>query len=277
MSIDHIRKEFHHKVVLKDVSFTIATGSIFAFLGSNGAGKSTLLNIIIQILLPTSGRIFMNGKEVLKSKIGVVFQENTLDDDLTIYENLWIRGKLYHISNEKLRHQIIVLSNKLGMASFLHQIYKECSGGQKRIASIARALLMNPKILIMDEATTALDIETRKKLWDFLLEQNKLKNLTIFFSSHYIEEAKVATNLCILKSGVILFHGTYRSLIQKYGKKYLQVQLKDQLLKKEVTSIKQSLLFLEKLDDKKIDTFSVSNSDLEDIFLKLVSYGDISH
>ena len=255
MSIDHIRKEFHHKVVLKDVSFTIPTGSIFAFLGSNGAGKSTLLNIIIQILLPTSGRIFMNGKEVLKSKIGVVFQENTLDDDLTIYENLWIRGKLYHISNEKLRHQIIVLSNKLGMASFLHQIYKECSGGQKRIASIARALLMNPKILIMDEATTALDIETRKKLWDFLLEQNKLKNLTIFFSSHYIEEAKVATNLCILKSGVILFHGTYRSLIQKYGKKYLQVQLKDQLLKKEVTSIKQSLLFLEKLDDKKIDTF----------------------
>lgn len=114
---------------------------------------------------------------------------------------------MYHISNEKLRHQIIVLSNKLGMASFLHQIYKECSGGQKRIASIARALLMNPKILIMDEATTALDIETRKKLWDFLLEQNKLKNLTIFFSSHYIEEAKVATNLCILKSGVILFHG----------------------------------------------------------------------
>ena len=270
ITLKNIKKEYKDKVVLKDVSFKIPKGSIFAFLGSNGAGKSTLLNIIIQILLPTSGKVLMNNDKVLKEKIGIVFQENTLDEELTIYENLIIRGKLYSIKKDLLHKRIIELSKKLGITNFLHTKYKYCSGGQKRIAMIARALIMEPELLIMDEATTALDIETRKKLWNFLLNLNKEKKLTIFFSSHYIEEAENATNLCILKNGNIIFNGSYNDLIRKYSNKQLQINFNNDILKKEVNSIEKALQYLNQLDFKKIDTFSLHNSNLEEIFLKLV-------
>lgn len=270
LTLQNVKKEFNNKVVLKDVSFDIPKGSIFAFLGANGAGKSTLLNIIMQILLPTSGEILMNDKKVLKYKIGVVFQENTFDDELTIYENMMIRGSLYNLKNKELDKKILELAKELGINSFLYTKYKFCSGGQKRIAMIARALLMDPEIIIMDEPTTALDIETRKKVWDFLLRLNKEKNVTIFFSSHYIEEADVATNLCILKSGKIIFNGTYQDLISYYSKKHLQINLKNMTIKKEISSVRKALFYLKQLDFDKIDTFSLSNSNLEDIFLKLV-------
>ena len=174
----------------------------------------------------------MNGGNILKNKIGVVFQENTFDDELTIYENMMIRGKLYNIKKKILEKRILDITTELGINSFLHRKYKYCSGGQKRIAMIARALLMDPEIIIMDEPTTALDIETRRKLWDFLLKLNKEKNVTIFFSSHYIEEADVATNLCILKAGKIFFNGTYEYLISCYSKKHLKINLKDLTIKK---------------------------------------------
>ena len=270
ITLKNIKKEYKDKVVLKDVSFKIPKGSIFAFLGSNGAGKSTLLNIIIQILLPTSGKVLMNNDKVLKEKIGIVFQENTLDEELTIYENLIIRGKLYNIKKYILHKRIMELSKKLGITNFLHTKYKYCSGGQKRISMIARALIMEPELLIMDEATTALDIETRKKLWNFLLNLNKEKKLTIFFSSHYIKEAENATNLCILKNDNIIFNGSYSDLIRKYSNKQLQINFNNDTLKKEVNSIEKALQYLNQLDFKKIDTFSLHNSNLEEIFLKLV-------
>lgn len=272
LTIQHVKKDFHHQPVLKDISFTIPKGSIFAILGLNGAGKSTLLHIIMQILLPTSGKVQMNGKPILKDKIGVVFQENTLDEELTIYENLVLRGRLYQIKRKQLHQRIMYLVKELGMESYLDKKYKHCSGGQKRIAMIARALLMNPEIIIMDEPTTALDIETRKKVWNILLKLNREQQLTIFFSSHYIEEAQIATNLCILKNGIILFHGTYQTLISKYGKKQLQVQLHHSIIKKEISSIHTALHYLSSLDFHNIETFSLSNSNLEDIFLKLVDH-----
>ena len=271
LTLDNIKKQFNHTVVLKGVTFEIPRGSIFAFLGSNGAGKSTLLNIILQILLPTSGKVLMNGEKISKKRIGVVFQENTLDDELTVYDNLMIRGKLYNINKKDLEKKISELAKELGINSFLHTNYKYCSGGQKRIAMIARAIIMNPEIIIMDEATTALDIETRKKVWDFLLKLNKEKRVTIFFSSHYIEEAEIATNLCILKSGKIIFNGTYQELISNYSKKQLEVNVGNIVVKKDMTSVSNALFYLEQLDSRKIDTFSLANSNLEEIFLRLVS------
>ena len=158
-----IKKVFKNKLVFKDITFNIPKGSIFAFLGLNGSGKSTLLNIILEILLPTSGKILMYNNKLKKDKIGVVFQENTFDNELTIYENMIIRGKLYNLKKDYLDNKILELANDLNMTSYLHNKYKYCSGGQKRIAMIAKALLINPDILIMDEPTTALDIEARKK------------------------------------------------------------------------------------------------------------------
>ncbi len=270
LTIQHVKKDFHHQPVLKDISFTIPKGSIFAILGLNGAGKSTLLHIIMQILLPTSGKVQMNGKPILKDKIGVVFQENTLDEELTIYENLVLRGRLYQIKRKQLHQRIMYLAKELGMESYLDKKYKHCSGGQKRIAMIARALLMNPEIIIMDEPTTALDIEARKKVWDYLLKLNKEKNLTIFYSSHYIDEASLATNLCILNKAKIVFNGTYKDLITKYSNKHLEIDLQNNTLKKEINSVSTAISYLNKLDFNKINTFSLKNSNLEEIFLKLV-------
>lgn len=268
--LENIKKEFSHKEILKDVSFTVPKGSVFALLGTNGAGKSTLLNIIMQIFFPTSGRVLMNGEKLLKKQVGVVFQENTFDDDLTIYENLMIRGRLYSIKKEELQRRIQWFSKVLGMNNFLHKKYKLCSGGQKRISMIVRALIINPDIVIMDEPTTALDIETRKKVWDFLLQLNQKKCVTIFFSSHYIEEANIASNLCILKSGKIVFSGTYQELVSKYSKKHLNVKFDNQVIKMEISSVYKALNYLRSLDSHMIDTFSLQNSNLEDIFLRLI-------
>lgn len=276
LSLKDIKKDFGSTSVLKGVSFDIPKGSIFAFLGANGAGKSTLLNIILQILLPTSGEVFMNGEVILKEKIGVVFQENTFDEELSIYENMMLRGRLYGIKKKVLEKRILELSRELGMDSFLYRKYKVCSGGQKRIAMIARALIMNPSIVIMDEATTAIDIETRRKVWEFLLKLNREKGVTIFFSSHYIEEADIATNICILKSGKIIFSGTYQQLISNYSRKQLKINFKDEVIKREISSVKGALSYLEQLDDTKIDTFSLQNSNLEDIFLRLVYHDNVN-
>ena len=276
LSLKNIKKDFGSTSVLKGVSFDIPKGSIFAFLGANGAGKSMLLNIIMQILLPTSGEVFMNGEVILKEKIGVVFQENTFDEELSIYENMMLRGRLYGIKKKVLEKRILELSRELGMDSFLYRKYKVCSGGQKRIAMIARALIMNPSIVIMDEATTAIDIETRRKVWEFLLKLNREKGVTIFFSSHYIEEADIATNICILKSGKIIFSGTYQQLISNYSRKQLKINFKDEVIKREISSVRGAICYLEQLDDTKIDTFSLQNSNLEDIFLRLVYHDNVN-
>ena len=266
-----IKKVFKNKLIFKDITFNIPKGSIFAFLGLNGSGKSTLLNIILEILLPTSGKILMYNNKLKKDKIGVVFQENTFDNELTIYENMIIRGKLYNLKKDYLDNKILELVNDLNMTSYLHNKYKYCSGGQKRIAMIAKALLNDPEIIIMDEPTTALDIEARKKVWDYLLKLNKEKNLTIFYSSHYIDEASLATNLCILNKGKIVFNGTYKDLITKHSNKHLEINMQNNTLKKEINSVSSAISYLNKLDFNKINTFSLKNSNLEDIFLKLIN------
>ena len=276
LSLKDIKKDFGSTQVLKGVSFDIPKGSIFAFLGANGAGKSTLLNIIMQILLPTSGKVLMNGEHILKERIGIVFQENTFDEELSIYENMMIRGSLYHIKKSELNKRILELSRELGMDSFLYRKYKVCSGGQKRIAMIARALIMRPSIVIMGEATTAIDIETRRKVWDFLLRLNREKGITIFFSSHYIEETDIASDICVLKSGKIIFSGTYQELMSNYSRKQLKINFKDETIKKEISSVGGALYYLGQLDDTKIDTFSLQNSNLEDIFLRLVYHDNPS-
>lgn len=276
LSLKDIKKDFSSTQILKGVSFDIPKGSVFAFLGANGAGKSTLLNIIMQILLPTSGKVLMNGEHILKERIGVMFQENTFDEELSIYENMMIRGRLYHIKKSELNKRILELSRELGMDSFLYRKYKVCSGGQKRIAMIARALIMRPSIVIMDEATTAIDIETRRKVWDFLLRLNREKGITIFFSSHYIEEADIASDICVLKSGKIIFSGTYQELMSNYSRKQLKINFKDETIKKEISSVGGALYYLGQLDNTKIDTFSLQNSNLEDIFLRLVYHDNPS-
>lgn len=273
LRIDNINKSIKHTEILKNVSFNIPKGSIFAFLGPNGSGKSTLINILVELIKPSSGEFIIesNAFDNKKSynKIGIVFQDNTLDEDLTVYDNLVIRGSLYKIDKKRLKNNIIKIIELLNMKEFVNKKYGECSGGQKRIAMIARAVIIEPSILILDEPTTALDPKIRKTVWNVILKLNKEKNMTIFFSSHYLEEAYYATYICILNKGKILFEGKTRNLLNQSGLKKLTIKKKNNSLEKQVNSIKDGLYYINSVNTSDIISISLGDASLEEIFLKM--------
>ena len=224
------------------------------------------------MLKPTSGKIILNSsinKNIHYNQIGIVFQENTLDEELTIYENLIIRGSLYKIDNDKLKNNISKITKSLKMEGYINKKYKECSGGQKRIAMLARAIIIEPKILILDEPTTALDPNIRKTIWDILLKLNRKKNMTIFFSSHYLEEAYYANYICILNKGEILFEGETRKLLNQNGIKKLMIKEKNNSYEKLVNSISIGLDIINSKDISNIVSISLSNLSLEEIFVHM--------
>ena len=267
MSINNVSKKINNKNILNKVSFDIEKGNIFVVLGPNGSGKTTLFNIIMKIVNKSSGSVKIRNN----NKVGYVFQENVLDDVLNVYDNLYIRGRLANISKKELIKKIKELSNLLGMNNYLYKEYRKCSGGEKRMASLARALLINPSIIIMDEPTVALDIDARNKFWKILLDLNKKENLTIVFASHYIEEASMASNVCILKHGQVIYNGTYNQLIEKNNIKQLVIIYKDKKEVKIIKNIQDGIRLLNKLDTKNINYFSIENIGFEEIFLRMVN------
>lgn len=273
LKIDNISKKKKNTEILKNVSFEIPKGSIFAFLGPNGAGKSTLINILAELLKPTSGKIIIEKKHTKSnekySQMGIVFQENTLDDDLTIYENLIIRGSLYKIDKNRLKSNITQIIKTLHMENFIYKKYKQCSGGQKRIAMIARSIIIEPSILILDEPTTALDPNIRKTIWDILIKLNKEKNMTIFFSSHYLEEAYYANHICILDKGKIRFEGKIENLLNQSGLKKLIIKEKNNTYEKTVDSVKSGLNYINTRDISNITAIAIKEPSLEEIFLNI--------
>lgn len=276
LKIDNISKKNKNTEILKNISFEIPRGSIFAFLGPNGAGKSTLISILTELLKPTSGKIIMEKKNLQKAKnysqMGIVFQENTLDEDITIYDNLMIRGSLYNIDKNKLKNNISNITRNLHMEEFINKKYKECSGGQKRIAMIARAIIIEPSILILDEPTTALDPKIRKTIWDIILKLNKEKNMTIFFSSHYLEEAYYANHICIMNKGKILFEGKTENLLNQNGIKKLIIKEKNNSYEKVVHSIKSGLDYINRRDISNITSIVLREPSLEEIFLNMTEH-----
>ena len=266
MSVNNVTKKIKGNYILNNVCFNINEGSIFVVLGPNGSGKTTLFNIIMNVLKKSSGDV-----KISNNRVGYVFQENLLDDVLSIYDNLYIRGCLSNINKKELKQKINELSDLLGMNSYLYKEYRKCSGGEKRMASLARALLINPAIIIMDEPTVALDIDARNKFWKILLDLNRKDNLTIVFASHYIEEASLANNLCILKKGKVVYSGTYSELIEKNNIKRLVIYYKNKKEIKSIENIEEGIRILNKLDTKKINYFSIENIGFEEIFLRMVN------
>ena len=200
----------HRKPVVKSISFDVAQAQIFAFLGPNGAGKSTTMGILSTLLDKTDGSVRIDGlsldghKREIKQKIGVVFQSDVLDEALTVRQNLVYRGGLYYKNPETLRRRIEDVSRELSIQELMDKKYAQCSGGQRRIVQIARALLPGPKLLILDEPTTGLDPVARRTVWQTLLTLRQEKNMTIFYTTHYMEEALYADRYCILSAGRIL-------------------------------------------------------------------------
>lgn len=222
IEIDRLIKSFGEVLAVNDISFRVKEGELFAFLGVNGAGKSTTINMICGELRADSGTIKIDGEELsenpsgIKRKIGVVFQGSRLDRALSVYDNLESRAALYGILGDAFRERLSELASLLQFSDLLRRPVGKLSGGQRRRIDIARALLHRPKILILDEPTTGLDPQTRRLLWDVIAELRKKDGLTVFLTTHYMEEAAEADYVVILDAGKICAEDTPIGLKSKY-------------------------------------------------------------
>lgn len=222
IAIEHLNKHFGEVKAVQDLSFCVKTGELFAFLGINGAGKSTTINIICGQLSKDSGHVEIDGTDLdqnpdhIKRDLGVVFQNSVLDAALSVYDNLESRAALYGILGQDFKTRLSELSALLGFEDLLKRPVGKLSGGQRRRIDIARALLHKPKILILDEPTTGLDPQTRKTIWNIIDRLRSQENLTVFLTTHYMEEAAEADYVVIIDSGKIAAKGTPLQLKNTY-------------------------------------------------------------
>lgn len=269
LEVKNLYKSYKDIKAVKGISFQVKRGSLFAFLGPNGAGKSTTINIITTLLERDTGEVFLNGKTddtYFREKIGVVFQHNVLDDLLTVKQNLLYRGSLYLKNKHAVNKRYEELCGFLNLKEFEHQPFGKLSGGQKRRTEIARALFANPELLLMDEPTTGLDPETRQTVWKVIDELRKRDGLTIFLTTHYMEEAVNADHVVIIDKGLIKVQGTPAELKDKYSHDRLKIAPHD---KKTF----QAALNKEKIPYKRIaDQFIIKVDETEEIFRILDTY-----
>jgi len=218
ISVKHLIKKFGDFTAVNDISFDVKKGEIFAFLGPNGAGKSTTIKMLTTLLDPTSGDITVNGlkreeKDSIRHSFGIVFQDPSLDDDLTAMENMYLHAMLYGIPKDIREKRIEELLTFVELWDRRDSMVKEFSGGMKRRLEIARGLLHHPKILFLDEPTLGLDPQTRNHTWNYIKSINKKENMTVFFTTHYMEEAeKVAGRIAVIDDGKIIAQGTSKDL-----------------------------------------------------------------
>lgn len=234
IQIKNLCKSFGSVKAVNDISFTVEQGQLFAFLGVNGAGKSTTISMICGRLKRDSGDIIIDGKtfendpEHIKKSLGVVFQNSVLDKPLTSLDNLRSRAALYGITGKAFQKRLKEISEMLELDELLNRPVEKLSGGQCRRIDIARAIFHKPKILILDEPTTGLDPQTRKAVWKTVETLRKNENMTVFLTTHYMEEAADADNVIILDSGKIVAKGTPLELKNKYTGDFITLYTDDE-------------------------------------------------
>lgn len=234
IEIKNLNKSFKDVKAVQDLSFRVKEGELFAFLGLNGAGKSTTISIICGQLKKDSGSVTVNGFDLdkniegIKSELGVVFQNSVLDKPLSVKSNLENRAALYGITGADFKKKLSELSRMLDLQELLNRPVGKLSGGQRRRVDIARALLHNPKILILDEPTTGLDPQTRHTLWEVVSNLRKNTGMTVFLTTHYMEEAADADYIVILDSGKISAEGTPLDLKNTYSGDYITLYETDE-------------------------------------------------
>lgn len=222
IEIKNLDKSFQDVHAVDDLSLVVKEGELFAFLGVNGAGKSTTISIMCGTLSKDGGEVIIDGMNVdndmksITKEIGVVYQTSALDAKLSVKDNLTSRASLYGITGKAAKERIAALSEMLDFKELLPRTFEKLSGGQKRRVDVARALIHNPKILILDEPTTGLDPEARKLLWNVVTNLRKSRNMTVFLTTHYMEEAADADYVVILDKGKIAAEGTPLSLKNEY-------------------------------------------------------------
>lgn len=227
LEVRDLVKRYGNFVAVNNISFKVKKGSLFAFLGLNGAGKSTTINIITSIIIKNSGKVFINGRDLdresykIKSEIGIVFQNSVLDGALSAKENLQIRSRYYGIKKNEWKEREKILIDMLDLSSFYDKPIAKLSGGQKRRVDIARAMVHNPKLLILDEPTTGLDPQTRVSVWNLINMLREKTGMTVFLTTHYMEEAEKATYIVVMNKGSIIAEGTPNELKNTYSSDYL--------------------------------------------------------
>ena len=232
--IDNLSKSYKQLKAVDDLSFRIKRGELFAFLGINGAGKSTTINIICGQLKKDQGKVYIadmhidKNLQLIKHKIGVVFQNSLLDPQLSVKDNLQVKASLYSMKKDEIKKRVEYLAELLDFKSYINRPIGKLSGGQKRRIDIARALLHQPEILILDEPTTGLDPQTRKMMWNVINKLRKEKDMTVLLTTHYMEEASEADYVVIIDSGKKVAEGTPLELKNKYVGDYMLIYNTDE-------------------------------------------------
>ena len=229
IEIKGLTKKYGDYTAVDNLSFDLECGSMLGFLGVNGAGKSTTINMLSTILRPNGGEVYINGYKLgesdkeIRQSIGVVYQQNVLDELLTVKDNIKIRAKLSNVGNDELKERVEELTNLLKLGDIMDKQYKLLSGGQKRRCEIAAALIHAPKILFLDEPTTGLDPATRIEVWEAIESLRENKNMTVFLTTHYMEEAASADKIVIINKGRKITEGKPFELKEKYAKDRLKL------------------------------------------------------
>lgn len=224
IQVKNFTTKYGNFTAVNDISFDVEEGSIFAFLGPNGAGKSTTINTLCTIFEKTAGTLLIDGKDVSKQKgevrstIGVVFQETTLDNKMTIDENLKMHCVFYNVPKHEVEERITFVLKLVDLLKERHKMVAALSGGMKRRVEIARGLIHYPKVLFLDEPTTGLDPQTRANIWEYITKLQKEKNITIFLTTHYMEEAEICDKVAIIDGGSIVSYDTPYALKKQFTK-----------------------------------------------------------
>ena len=240
INVSHLKKYFRDVKAVDDISFVVKRGEFFGFLGVNGAGKSTTIHILCTLLKETAGKVEVCGYDVRKQSdavrksIGVVFQENTLDGMLTVKENLELRGFLYEKDRRKVQRNLDEVTEILDIGELLSRQFRKLSGGQKRRCEIAKSLMNAPEILFLDEPTTGLDPQTRRQVWESIERLRTERQMTVFLTTHYMEEAAMAQHLCVMDGGKIVAQASPSELKKQYATDLLKLYATEiQLLHQE--------------------------------------------
>jgi len=295
IKVENLVKRFGNITAVNDISFEIEEGTIFGFLGPNGAGKTTTINILCTLLSPTSGKAFIAGHDCMKEPsevrkaIGIVFQDTTLDKDLTAYENLIFHAYLYNVPKDKMNDRVYDVLKFVDLYDRKDDLVKKFSGGMKRRLEVARGLIHRPRVLFLDEPTLGLDPQSRTNLWESITELPKRHNVTIFMTTHYMEEAEVCNRIAIIDNGKIIAMGSPDELKRTVGGDIVYIRTNDNMnAKKEIerlfglaASEKEGELYMTctmgdtcipemiRMIGEKVLSVRLQRPTLNDVFLKL--------
>jgi ABC-2 type transport system ATP-binding protein len=233
IEVSNFTRKYGDFTAVDNISFAVEAGTIFAFLGPNGAGKSTTINTLCTILDKTEGVLKINGHDLAKqrdkvrSDIGIVFQDSTLDSNLTVEENLKLHCDFYQVPKNEVKKRISFALELVDLVEWRKAPVKSLSGGMKRRAEIARGLVHYPKVLFLDEPTTGLDPQTRANIWEYIRNLQKAKNITIFLTTHYMDEAEICDKVAIIDHGKIVAFDTPYSLKRQYTTDTVRIRIAD--------------------------------------------------